>query len=178
MSEKQVTCPHCSGEVAVGMQSFLDTAETFEVSCRSAGEMIDARSCAEILRAGAESIEGYAARLGRQMVALLVGCETSGPEFRARLLLSRKHETDPREPTATMTATGTPGTTPPDDSAPDPDPFEDERRYAADTAFLPQLAHAITEWYGERCQEEDPDCVVCQLWKSYDTLNTTFGESD
>lgn len=164
MSEvANLSCPHCKGGVAVSVNSFIDEAETFDLTARAMGQMIDARSCAEILRAGAESIEGYAARLGRSTVALLVGCETNGPEFRAKLLLSRKPESNPHEPVAT----GTIDTTPPDDSA-----MADERRYAAQTTFLPQLASVIEEWYGERCSDDHADCVVCQLWRAYDILSS------
>lgn len=48
----------------------------------------------------------------------------------------------------------------------DPVPATDAREAPAD-----YIAKAITEAFGERCPDFDPDCHCCRAWDAYDTLN-------
>lgn len=37
----------------------------------------------------------------------------------------------------------------------------------------------LTEQFGERCSEYDPDCMCCQRWKALDELvSNPFGEQE
>jgi len=40
-----------------------------------------------------------------------------------------------------------------------------------------QLAAWITEYYGERCPEFEPTCLVCEAWHAYDVLFATVLDS-
>lgn len=35
---------------------------------------------------------------------------------------------------------------------------------------LPPVQEFVVKWYGERCPDYDPDCIVCQHWKMVDEL--------
>lgn len=32
------------------------------------------------------------------------------------------------------------------------------------------IKEAVTDWWGERCTEYDPDCVCCTAWAQFDKL--------
>jgi len=38
------------------------------------------------------------------------------------------------------------------------------------------IEQAITEFYGERCDDYLAECVVCTVWKEYDTLRDALEE--
>lgn len=38
------------------------------------------------------------------------------------------------------------------------------------------IADAITEQYGERCPDYEPECWCCKVWKQYDALATLAAE--
>ncbi len=33
-----------------------------------------------------------------------------------------------------------------------------------------QVKEAMVEYWGERCEEHDPDCPACRAWDEYDRL--------
>jgi len=39
------------------------------------------------------------------------------------------------------------------------------------------IEQAITEFYGERCDDYLAECVVCQAWSEYDTLTGNYEAS-
>jgi hypothetical protein len=46
-----------------------------------------------------------------------------------------------------------------------------EIQFTADTLQLEALAKKVlTEWFGEKCPDYDPDCECCKRWRSLDDL--------
>lgn len=38
----------------------------------------------------------------------------------------------------------------------------------------PPIVRAINLYWGERCDEYDPDCPTCEAWRQYDELNGNY----
>ena len=37
------------------------------------------------------------------------------------------------------------------------------------------IKHAIKEYYGKRCPDFEPECVVCQAWAEFDEAKRAVG---
>lgn len=35
---------------------------------------------------------------------------------------------------------------------------------------MSKIEEALIEYFGERCSDFEPECVVCQVWKEWDEL--------
>lgn len=45
--------------------------------------------------------------------------------------------------------------------------YEDEYNLAAE-AFLAHFRRFVAEQFGERCEDYEPGCACCDMWKLYD----------
>lgn len=49
--------------------------------------------------------------------------------------------------------------------------LDDHDRFAADSdALVAHLDQYVTQYYGTRCDEFEPDCPVCKFWKWRDDI--------
>lgn len=39
---------------------------------------------------------------------------------------------------------------------------------------IKELEKAIAKNYGKRCPDYEPDCVVCKMWKAFETIKEGF----
>lgn len=51
-----------------------------------------------------------------------------------------------------------------------------ENQYEIDNFALYLLKDMITRYYGARCDEHDPECVVCNAWAFFDGLEEIVNE--
>ena len=38
------------------------------------------------------------------------------------------------------------------------------------------IKHAIKEYYGKRCPDFEPECIVCQAWAEYDKAKRVINQ--